>query len=155
MTKKRSGPGAVGGSGGLGKLEEAGKTSSARRIAQKARRGPDRARRPRAKVWWLTKGQLRRCAVARRWPNSSVLFGEGDYAVVSHCHDRGPEGAILVSLHPTRARAEEVKRELDERGCSQDWSLCRSEHEVIDLRAGFESLCEHLVKVREYWRAVR
>jgi hypothetical protein len=109
---------------------------------------------PRAKkVWRLTLGQFRRCAVQRRWDNAKVLFGEGDHAVVTHCHNHRPEGAILVSLHRTKERALAIKKELDEYGCSQCWELCRGEHEVVDLSDGFESLCEHLHKVRAFWRA--
>jgi hypothetical protein len=154
VTKKRLGP-RRGSGGGPGGIEDSGEASSLQDIAQKSQRGPDRSRRPRAKVWWLTKGQLRQCEIARRWSNAKVLFGEGNFAVVSHCHDIGPDRVILVSLHRTRARAEAIKAELDRNGCSQDWMRCQGEHEVADLSDGFESLCEHLVKVREAWRPVR
>ena len=84
------------------------------------------------------KGELRLEECSRRWPDSKVLFGDGDFAVVSHCRRVGlgrinPD-QVRVSLHKTRAKARACKAELDRSGCDPLHFRCDYKHEIADLR---------------------
>ena len=88
------------------------------------------------------KGELRHEECSRRWPDSKVLFGDGDWVVVSHCRRPGlgrfsawhPPARVRISLHPTKARARACKAELDRSGCDPLHFRCDYKHEIADLR---------------------
>jgi hypothetical protein len=69
----------------------------------------------------------------RRWPEAYWIYNNGPFAVISTC-----SAHVKITLHPTLARAKEVKDVIDRNGCSHEewrpWKPCDGKHEIVNLR---------------------
>jgi hypothetical protein len=65
-----------------------------------------------------------RAEARRRWPGAEWIYGEGPFALLAHCE------ILTITLHDTRAKAEEAKRAIDETFCGH---TCNKQHEIVEI----------------------
>jgi hypothetical protein len=117
VTQKQLGPRRAGSGRAPGGFEDSGEASSSPGLEQNPSGCP--ARFYHEEAW-------------RRWPDAHWIYNDGPFAVISTC-----SAHVRITLHPTMARAKEVKAVIDKCYCLRGAGECHCDpekHVIVDLR---------------------